>query len=456
MQRRRYNRETLEVRFKGKSIADVLDMRVEEAVDFFAHIPKIHRRAQDPARRRPRLHQARPAGDHALGRRGPAGQARHRTAKVATGDTLYILDEPTTGLHFADVERLLDVLNRLVDAGNTVVVIEHNLDVIKSADWIIDLGPEGGEAGGEVVAAALRSRWRQKRAPTRASSCGAWSRSGPAFARSGGLDAGSRSPRRLAPVLSSDLIGVDVGGTKVAVATLHEGRLSKSVVQPTEASNSGELVDEIVSAVGSVRTAGRVGVGVGVPSVVEFATGRVRSSVNLHMDDLDLHGFSQSGSTCRYSSTTTRPWRRSAKPSMTPAAIVENLVMFTVGTRIGGGLVLGGSVYRGATGAAGELGHTLIGADLADGHRRPGTSRDAGSLESLAAGQGARTGLRRRSRSASPNRRSAGSSPSGGSTATTPSRRPRRATPRRSGRFAARRAARASGSRTPSTRSTRT
>ena len=150
---RRYNRETLEVRFKGKSIADVLEMSVEEAVEFFAHIPKIKRRLQtlhDVGLDYIRLGQ--PATTLSG---GEAQRVKLATelSKVATGDTLYILDEPTTGLHFADVQRLLQVLGRLVEAGNTVVVIEHNLDVIKSADRIVDLGPEGGEAGGEVVAA---------------------------------------------------------------------------------------------------------------------------------------------------------------------------------------------------------------------------------------------------------------------------------------------------------------
>jgi len=149
---RRYNRETLEVRFKGKSIAEVLEMSVEEAVEFFAHIPKIKRRLQalhDVGLDYIRLGQ--PATTLSG---GEAQRVKLATelSKVATGDTLYILDEPTTGLHFADVHRLLEVLDRLVEAGNTVVVIEHNLDVIKSADRIIDLGPEGGEAGGEVVA----------------------------------------------------------------------------------------------------------------------------------------------------------------------------------------------------------------------------------------------------------------------------------------------------------------
>jgi excinuclease ABC subunit A len=130
----------------------VLEMSVEEAVEFFAHIPKIQRRLQtlhDVGLDYIRLGQ--PATTLSG---GEAQRVKLATelSKVATGDTLYILDEPTTGLHFADVERLLHVLDRLVDAGNTVVVIEHNLDVIKSADRIIDLGPEGGEAGGELVA----------------------------------------------------------------------------------------------------------------------------------------------------------------------------------------------------------------------------------------------------------------------------------------------------------------
>jgi excinuclease ABC subunit A len=149
---KRYTRETLEVRFKGKTIADVLDMTVEEAVGFFTHIPKIKRRLQalhDVGLDYIRLGQ--PATTLSGGEAQRVKLASE-LSKVATGRTLYILDEPTTGLHFADVERLLEMLDRLVEQGNTVVVIEHNLDVIKTADRIIDLGPEGGEEGGLVVA----------------------------------------------------------------------------------------------------------------------------------------------------------------------------------------------------------------------------------------------------------------------------------------------------------------
>jgi excinuclease ABC subunit A len=149
---KRYNRETLDVRFKGRTIADVLEMPIGEALEFFAHIPKIRRRLQtlhDVGLDYMRL------GQPATTLSGGEAQRVKLAAelcKVATGRTLYILDEPTTGLHFADIQRLLDVLQRLVDAGNTVVVIEHNLDVIKTADRLIDMGPEGGEEGGAVVA----------------------------------------------------------------------------------------------------------------------------------------------------------------------------------------------------------------------------------------------------------------------------------------------------------------
>ena len=149
---KRYNRETLEVRFKGKNISDVLEMPIEEALQFFAHIPKIRRRLQalvDVGLGYMRV------GQPATTLSGGEAQRVKLAAelcKVATGRTLYILDEPTTGLHFADIQRLLEVLGRLVDAGNSVIVIEHNLDVIKVADRIIDLGPEGGDEGGQVIA----------------------------------------------------------------------------------------------------------------------------------------------------------------------------------------------------------------------------------------------------------------------------------------------------------------
>ncbi|MFL5883823.1 MAG: excinuclease ABC subunit UvrA, partial [Thermoleophilaceae bacterium] len=149
---KRYNRETLDVHFKGKTIADVLEMPVEEAVEFFKHIPKIKRRLQalyDVGLGYIRLGQ--PATTLSG---GEAQRVKLATelCKIATGRTLYILDEPTTGLHFADVQTLLEMLDRLVEQGNSVVVIEHNLDVIKTADQIIDLGPEGGEEGGRIVA----------------------------------------------------------------------------------------------------------------------------------------------------------------------------------------------------------------------------------------------------------------------------------------------------------------
>ena len=149
---KRYNRETLEIRFKGKSIADVLDMPIEEALKFFEHIPKVRRRLE--TLNAVGLSYVRLGQPATTLSGGEAQRVKLATelSKVATGRTLYILDEPTTGLHFADVQRLLEVLQRLVDAGNSVVVIEHNLDVIKSADRLIDMGPEGGEEGGMAIA----------------------------------------------------------------------------------------------------------------------------------------------------------------------------------------------------------------------------------------------------------------------------------------------------------------
>jgi excinuclease ABC subunit A len=148
----RYNKETLQVKYKGKSIKDVLDMTIEEAHAFFEAVPALRRPLQtllDVGLSYMRLGQA---ATTLSGGEAQRVKLATELQKRATGRTLYILDEPTTGLHFADIERLLNVLNRLADTGNTVLVIEHNLDVIKHADWIVDLGPEGGEKGGLIVA----------------------------------------------------------------------------------------------------------------------------------------------------------------------------------------------------------------------------------------------------------------------------------------------------------------
>jgi excinuclease ABC subunit A len=149
---KRYNRETLEVRFKGKSISDVLDMTINQAVEFFENVPHI-------------LHKIKTLQDVGLGyiKLGQAsttlsgGESQRvklatELSKRDTGQTIYILDEPTTGLHFEDIRVLLGVLNRLVEKGNTVIVIEHNLDVIRAADYLIDMGPEGGRGGGQLIA----------------------------------------------------------------------------------------------------------------------------------------------------------------------------------------------------------------------------------------------------------------------------------------------------------------
>ena len=161
---KRYNRETLEVQFKGKSIADVLDMTVEEALDFFKAVPRVreplallHRVGLDY------IHVGQQATTLSGGEAQRVKLAKE-LSKRATGRTLYILDEPTTGLHFHDVAKLLEVLHELVETGNTVVVIEHNLEVIKTADWIIDLGPEGGDGGGEIVAAGHAGGYRAREA----------------------------------------------------------------------------------------------------------------------------------------------------------------------------------------------------------------------------------------------------------------------------------------------------
>jgi glucokinase len=188
--------------------------------------------------------------------------------------------------------------------------------------------------------------------------------------------------------LSGQLIGVDVGGTKVAVAALEDETMSDPSVQPTQATSADGLVDEIVATVESVRNARTQGVGVGVPSVVEFATGRVRSSVNLHLADFDLRDVLQDrlGLPVFVDNDATVAALSEAFDEG-GRALVQNLVMFTVGTGIGGGLVLGGRVYRGSTGAAGELGHTLIGASFGEGPPAAGRFPQRGSLEALAAGR---------------------------------------------------------------------
>ncbi|MDD4722988.1 MAG: ATP-binding cassette domain-containing protein, partial [Acidaminococcaceae bacterium] len=148
----RYNRETLEVHYKGKNIAQVLDMTVTEACEFFKNLPRIYRKLsvlEDVGLGYIRLGQA---ATTLSGGEAQRVKLATELARRSTGKTLYILDEPTTGLHIADVHKLLEVLQRLVDEGDTVVVIEHNLDVIKTADYLIDLGPEGGDRGGQIVA----------------------------------------------------------------------------------------------------------------------------------------------------------------------------------------------------------------------------------------------------------------------------------------------------------------
>ena len=149
---KRYNRETLEILYKGKSIADVLDMTVAEALAFFEKVPRIREKLQtlyDVGLGYIKLGQS---ATTLSGGEAQRVKLSRELSKRATGRTLYILDEPTTGLHFHDIRQLLEVLHRLTDAGNTVLVIEHNLDVIKTADHLIDLGPEGGDGGGRVVA----------------------------------------------------------------------------------------------------------------------------------------------------------------------------------------------------------------------------------------------------------------------------------------------------------------
>src|SRR2546428_10559074 len=149
---KRYNRETLEVRYKGKSIADVLEMSVKEALPFFENLPVIHRKLETLDAVGLSYIKLGQSATTLSGGEAQRIKLSKELSRRSTGRTVYILDEPTTGLHFEDIRRLLEVLNQLVDAGNTVIVIEHNLDVIKTADWILDLGPEGGDEGGFIIA----------------------------------------------------------------------------------------------------------------------------------------------------------------------------------------------------------------------------------------------------------------------------------------------------------------
>ena len=149
---KRYNRETLEVNYKGKNISQVLDMTIEEALPFFEAIPSIAKKLQTLIDVGLSYIQLGQAATTLSGGEAQRVKLAKELSKRDTGKTLYILDEPTTGLHFADIKQLLSVLHKLRDRGNTIVVIEHNLDVIKTADWIIDLGPEGGKGGGHIIA----------------------------------------------------------------------------------------------------------------------------------------------------------------------------------------------------------------------------------------------------------------------------------------------------------------
>ena len=149
---KRYNRETLEVKYNGNSIYDVLEMTVDEGVEFFKNIPKLHKRLQTIAEVGLGYVKLGQSSTTLSGGEAQRVKLATELSKRSTGRTVYILDEPTTGLHSHDVKKLIDVLNELVEGGNTVIVIEHNLDVIKTADYIIDLGPEGGDGGGTVVA----------------------------------------------------------------------------------------------------------------------------------------------------------------------------------------------------------------------------------------------------------------------------------------------------------------
>ena len=149
---KRYNRETLEIHYKGKNISDVLKMPVSEAAEFFDSVPAIKRKLKTFNSVGLGLLNAGPVEYYGFGGEAQRIKLSRELSKIGTGDTVYIMDEPTTGLHFQDVRMLVDVIQKLVEKGNTVIVIEHNLDLIKAADWVIDLGPEGGNGGGQIIA----------------------------------------------------------------------------------------------------------------------------------------------------------------------------------------------------------------------------------------------------------------------------------------------------------------
>ena len=154
-QGKRYNRETMEICFRNKSIADILEMTVEEGLDFFRAVPPIRSKLQTLSQVGLGYIQIGQQATTLSGGEAQRVKLAKELSRRATGKTLYILDEPTTGLHFEDIKKLIEVLQSLVNNGNTVIVIEHNLEVIKTADWLIDLGPEGGEKGGNIVAAGI-------------------------------------------------------------------------------------------------------------------------------------------------------------------------------------------------------------------------------------------------------------------------------------------------------------
>ena len=239
---KRYNRETLEIHYKGRNVAEILEMTVDEALAFFSAVPSIRNKLQT-------LHDVGMGYIH-LGQPattlsgGEAQRVKLATelSKRATGQTLYILDEPTTGLHFDDVARLLQVLGRLVEAGNTVVVIEHNLDVIKSADWVIDLGPEGGAAGGDLVAAGTpeevaRAPAVLHRPPPPPRACAAHRLSGPC---AGIIRSGASHPERRP--MASRLVIVDVLLVDVGILAGGSIPLSASALSPMAPASSRDKI----------------------------------------------------------------------------------------------------------------------------------------------------------------------------------------------------------------------